>query len=362
MKRTRKTSNSAGIVGKGCNDLGRRRILSSLVGGAMTAALPFGQSHARKTSLKTCLYADAGLAAYGFPAGHPPGMDRQGAFLREARARSLVELVRIMASRPATASEISRFHTPAYVAFVAGAESSGVEMLDAGDTPVFPGIYPASANVVGAALDGLSRVMSGETPRSFQPIGGLHHARRERAAGFCVFNDLGVVIETLRSHYGVKRVAYVDIDVHHGDGVFYPFEEDPDLIFADIHQDGRSLFPGTGHESETGRGAARGTKLNIALKAGAGDADFLQAWPRVEALLDRFRPGFILFQCGADGLRGDPLAQLLYSAEVHRHAARRLRALADQFCGGRIMAFGGGGYDRTNLSQAWSAVLREFAS
>ena len=111
--------------------------------------------------------------------------------------------------------------------------------------------------------------MSGECRRTFLPIGGLHHARRDRAAGFCVFNDVGVVIETLRSKYGIARIAYVDIDVHHGDGLYYPYESDPDLIFADLHEDGRYLYPGTGHANERGKGAAEGTKLNVPMESPA---------------------------------------------------------------------------------------------
>jgi acetoin utilization protein AcuC len=201
--------------------------------------------------------------------------------------------------------------------------------------------------------------MEGEFARSLQPIGGLHHAGRGHAAGFCVFNDLGVVIETLRSDYGIRRIGYVDIDVHHGDGVYYAFESDPGLIFADIHEDGRQLYPGTGREDETGTGPAAGTKLNIPLAAGSGDAEFAQAWKRVEAHLSRHEPEFIVFQCGADGLKGDPLAHLQYSAATHALAAKSLRALAQRYGKGRLMAFGGGGYARDNLAKAWSAVLRE---
>jgi acetoin utilization protein AcuC len=204
--------------------------------------------------------------------------------------------------------------------------------------------------------------MAGECRRTFQPIGGLHHARRDGAAGFCVFNDLGVVIESLRAVYGVRRVAYVDIDVHHGDGVFYAYEDDPDLIFADIHEDGRFLYPGTGHAHESGTGKARGTKLNIPLAPGAGDHTFTEAWTRVVAHLRAFQPQFFLFQCGADGLEGDPLAHLRYSPQVHAHAARSLCHLADEHAAGRLMAFGGGGYNRNNLARAWCSVLRELVN
>jgi acetoin utilization protein AcuC len=315
----------------------------------------------RGREFRVALYADAGLARYGFTAGHPLGVDRQGSFLREAGSQGLLDRVSMQSSRVATREEMERFHTAAHVARVMDAESKGLEFLDNGDTPVFAGVYEASALVVGAALDGLARVMRGEFKRTLQPVGGLHHAGRDHSAGFCVFNDLGVVIETLRSIYGIRRVAYVDIDVHHGDGIFYAFEEDADLIFADVHEDGRQLYPGTGSEDETGKGAAKGAKLNIPLKAGAGDAEFAKAWPRIEAHLARHEPEFVIFQCGADGLKGDPLAHLRYSPATHALAAKGLRRIADRYAGGRVMAFGGGGYDRGNLARAWSAVLRELS-
>lgn len=305
------------------------------------------------------LFADSELGRYGFGEGHPLGIDRQGAFLAEANAQGLVAQTEVRPSRLATTAELARFHTREYIDFVAHAEARGLPMLDSGDTPVFPNLFAVSARVAGAALGALADVMAGRAARTLQPIGGLHHAARDHAAGFCVFNDLGVVIETLRAEYGVKRVAYVDIDAHHGDGVFYAFESDPELIFADIHQDSRTLYPGTGRAGETGRAAAKGTKLNIEMPPRADDAAFMQAWSRVEAHLERFTPEFIVFQCGADSLHGDPLAQLAYSPAAHAHATQRLRALAERHAGGRLMAFGGGGYDRRNLGRAWSAVLRE---
>ena len=305
------------------------------------------------------LFADPRLGGYGFGDGHPLGIDRQGAFLAEATAQALTTRTVMRPSRVATVAELARFHTRQYVDFVATAEAHGRHLLDDGDTPVFPNLYEASARVVGSALDGLADVMEARCARTLQPIGGLHHAARDHAAGFCVFNDLGVVIDTLRTEYGIQRVAYVDIDAHHGDGVFYAFEADPELIFADLHQDSRTLYPGSGREAETGRGAAMGTKLNIEMPPGAGDAAFMQAWTRVEAHLEKFPPEFIVFQCGADSLRGDPLAQLTYTPAAHAHATQRLCMLAERHAHGRLMAFGGGGYDRGNLGRAWSAVLRE---
>ena len=362
MKTTPPTFILAGIaVGSSESSAARRDVLRRIATGVVLGApimLMAGKPKAA-TATDACLYTAEALGRYGFPDGHPLGADRQGAFLKEAELQGLLAKVRVHAPRVATTDEIGRFHTQNHIDKVMHAERDKLKFLDNGDTPVFPGVFEASAYVVGAALDGLARVMQGECSRSFQPIGGLHHAGRDHSAGFCVFNDLGVVIETLRQQHGIRRIAYVDIDVHHGDGVFYAYEEDPDLIFADIHEDGRYLFPGTGREDETGKGAAKGSKLNIPLKPGSGDREFREVWPRVKQHLMRFEPEFILFQCGADGLRGDPLAHLEYSAATHAHAASSLVELSERFSKGRLMAFGGGGYNRNNLAKAWSAVLRE---
>jgi acetoin utilization protein AcuC len=310
--------------------------------------------------VEVALYVGEDLGKYGFPHGHPFGPDRQAAFWNEAVNLRLDRRVSVLESRKATPEEIERFHQPAHVERVGQLSEQGHGSIDYGDTPAYPGVYEASAHVCGAGLEGLRRVMSGECYRTFQPIGGLHHARRGNAAGFCVFNDCGVVIEALRSEYGVKRVAYVDIDVHHGDGLYYPFEDDPDLIYADIHEDGRFLYPGTGHASERGKGAAEGMKLNIPMQPGWGDKEFLREWEQVLDHVRRLKPEFIVMQCGADSLAGDPLAHLQYTPAAHAHAANNLCTLANEVCGGRIMGFGGGGYNRGNLAAAWCAVLDQF--
>ena len=311
-------------------------------------------------SAEVLLYVGDALGKYGFPNGHPFGPDRQDAFWKETLKQGLDKEAKVVPPRPASADEIERFHTADYVGRVEYLSEVGYGSIDYGDTPAYPGVYDASAAVVGAALEGLERVMNGDCYRTFQPIGGLHHARRNTGAGFCVFNDCGVVIDTLREKYGIRRVAYVDIDVHHGDGLYYPYESDPEVFVADIHEDGRFLYPGTGDAGETGKGQAEGTKLNVPMAPGAGDAQFLREWERVVEFLRRSKPEFIVFQCGADSLDGDPLAHLQYSPRAHAHAAQSLCELANELSSGRIMGFGGGGYNRTNLALAWNAVLKAF--
>jgi acetoin utilization protein AcuC len=296
------------------------------------------------------------LARYGFGDGHPFGPDRLAAFMREFSARGLAQRVTVLEPRTATDEELRSFHSPLYLDFVRERSASGSGLLDAGDTPAFKGVYEAAALVVGATLSAMEAIMRGECRRAFVPIGGLHHAARDRAAGFCVFNDCGVAIEQLK-RAGLKCIAYVDIDAHHGDGVFYAFEDDPAVVIADLHEDGRYLYPGTGSVAETGRGSARGTKLNVPLPPGADDEVFGAVWPQVTEHLEKFSPEFIILQCGADSLEGDPITHLRFSPQAHGRAARELAALAERLGHGRVLALGGGGYNRTNLAQAWSAVV-----
>lgn len=305
-----------------------------------------------------CLYHGEELARYSFGRGHPFGPDRLDAFWTEARRQGLDRAACLRGPVMADREILERFHTPAYVQRVKALSLSGQGYLDEGDTPAFPGIYEAAATVVGTTLDAVGRLMSGECRRAFVPIAGLHHARRDRAAGFCVFNDCGVAIETLLAEHGLERVGYVDIDAHHGDGVYYSFEDNPGVIFADLHEDGRFLYPGTGRASEAGTGPAFGTKLNVPMPPLAGDGLFRRRWAEVEAFLGGHAPQIVLFQCGADSLAGDPITDMQYSVAAHRLAAERLRRLADEFCEGRIVALGGGGYNRRNLATAWSAVVK----
>jgi acetoin utilization protein AcuC len=296
------------------------------------------------------------LARYGFGDGHPFGPDRLAAFVREFGARGLDRRVRVLEPRSATDVELRAFHTAEYLELVRERSASGTGFLDAGDTPAFRGVYEAAAGVVGATLSAVEAIMHGECRRAFVPIAGLHHAARDRAAGFCVFNDCGVAIELLK-RAGLKRIAYVDIDAHHGDGVFYAFEDDPAVIFADLHEDGRYLYPGTGMAEEIGKGAARGLKLNVPLPPGADDHTFAAVWPNVMAHLETFAPEFVILQCGADSLEGDPITHLRLTPQAHGRAARELAAFAERCGHGRVLALGGGGYNRHNLAQAWNAVV-----
>ncbi len=304
-----------------------------------------------------CVYLGEDLKRYGFGDEHPFGPDRMDAFWREACDQGLDAALGMHEPVAASREDIARFHDDAYIDRVIELSARGEGYLDNGDTPAFEGIYEAAAFVVGTTLDACRRLMGGDCTRVFIPIAGLHHGQRGAAAGFCALNDCGVAIETLKREYHLTRIAYVDIDAHHGDGVFYAFESDPALAYADLHEDGRFLYPGTGNAREHGRGDAAGTKLNIPMPPDADDRQFLLAWERVEEFIDAARPEFILFQCGADSIAGDPITHLRYSSAAHGHAAESLCALADAHAQGRLLAMGGGGYNRRNLALAWTAVV-----
>ncbi len=304
-----------------------------------------------------CVYLGEALGRYHFGEAHPFGPDRYPAFLAEFERRGLRARVAVCEPVRATDADLALFHDPDYVARVRAQSAAGRGYLDYGDTPAVPGIHEAAATVAGTTLAAVAEVMAGHCRRAFVPIAGLHHARRDAAAGFCVYNDCGLAIEALRRRHGVRRVAYVDIDAHHGDGVFYAFAGDPEVCIVDFHEDGRYLYPGTGAAGETGTGEAAGTKLNLPLPPETGDDMALRRWDEAEEFLRAARPEFYLLQCGADSLAGDPITHLRLTAAFHRHVAARLAALAEETAGGRLVALGGGGYRLDNLAAAWNGVI-----
>ncbi|MEM3160679.1 MAG: acetoin utilization protein AcuC [Nitrososphaera sp.] len=316
----------------------------------------------------TAVFFGDELARYGFGGSHPFGTDRIYAFWSRLQAEKISNIV-VEQPEIATEEAVLSFHDRDYVELVKMASKRCESVpLDRGDTPSFRGIFEATLYVVGSTLAALHMVMKGadrigrKVENAFVPIAGLHHARRDSAGGFCVFNDVGVAVIQARKKYGIKRIAYVDIDAHHGDGVFYEFVGDPLLFFADIHEDGRYLYPGTGSADETGLGEAAGTKMNIPLLPEAGDKEFFDVFSKVETFIDSSKPELIFLNCGADSLAGDPITDLRYSAQAHAHAAKALRRIAEKHCAGRLIAVGGGGYNRTNIGSAWTEVVRVLAA
>jgi acetoin utilization protein AcuC len=251
-----------------------------------------------------------------------------------------------VASRPT----LETFHRPGYLEFVEQASGLAKEiLLDTGDTPSFPGCYEATARIVQGAVDALDDTLEHRHP-AFHPSGGLHHAHPDRASGFCIFNDVAIAVAHAlgKGH----RVAYVDIDAHHGDGVMYGFYDSGKVLDIDFHQDGRTLFPGTGFPHETGRGDGAGLKVNLPLPPGAGDEALVPLFRRVvPPLLRKFRPDVIILQHGVDGHYGDEIAHLQYSPAGYAEIDRMILALAREITGGRLLVAGGGGYRAESVSR-----------
>lgn len=227
--------------------------------------------------------------------------------------------------------------------------------LGTGDTPVFPEMDRAARRLVGGTLEAARRIASGSAKRVLQLGGGLHHAQYDRASGFCVYNDLAVAIRYFLDQ-GL-RVAYLDIDVHHGDGVQWIFYDEPRVLTLSLHESGRYLFPGTGHVHELGRGAAVGTKLNLPLEPFTEDQSWLLAFETVAPrALAWFRPDVIVLQAGADAHYMDPLADLLLTTQGYLQAFSRVLEYAEAFAGGRLLVTLGGGYSLDATPRVWTLL------
>jgi acetoin utilization protein AcuC len=230
------------------------------------------------------------------------------------------------------------------------------------DNPPFPGMHEAAALIVGGTVTAARAVWQGEVDHAVNLAGGLHHAMRDRASGFCLYNDPAVAIADLLDQ-GARCVAYVDVDAHHGDGVQAAFDADPRVVTISLHESGEALFPGTGAPTEIGRDGGQGAAVNVALPPGTGDAGWLRAFHAVvPPLLRAVRPQVLVSQCGTDAHRRDPLADLLVSVDAMAEVYAALHALAHEICDGRWVATGGGGYVHADVvPRAWTRLVAEMA-
>ncbi|PWI45656.1 acetoin utilization protein AcuC [Streptomyces sp. ICBB 8177] len=296
---------------------------------------------------------DEAVTGYDFGSGHP--MDP----VRLALTRALVEAfeltgagpgrVPVVAARAAGESTLRLVHRPDYIDAVRRA-SADPKSADGGyglgteDDPAFEGMHEVSALIAGQSVGAAEAVWHGEVEHAVNFAGGLHHAMPGAASGFCVYNDPALAIARLLE-LGARRVAYVDVDVHHGDGVQAAFWDDPRVLTISLHEHPRTLFPQTGWPEETGGAAAEGGAVNVALPAGTGDEGWLRAFHAVvPPLLAAFRPEVLVTQHGADTHFEDPLAHLAVSLDAQRAVAEACHELAHEHTGGRWVALGGGGY------------------
>jgi acetoin utilization protein AcuC len=284
------------------------------------------------------------------------------------RAYGIVDGERVVESpaRDATLDELTLVHTERYIDAVTraghGEQGRWSEFgFGPGDNPIFPLMHEASARVAGATLSAAEAVLAGRAEHAFNPAGGLHHAMPERASGFCVYDDPAIAVAWLLGH-GVDRIAYVDVDVHHGDGPQAIFYRDPRVLTISLHQYGW-IFPGTGDVDEAGAGDAEGTKVNVPLPASTTDEEWLAAFRIVvPPLVMAWKPEVLVTQLGCDTHLTDPLAELGLSTNAYRETAATLHELAHEAAGGRWVATGGGGYQWARVvPRAWTIYFAEMA-
>ena len=311
------------------------------------------------------------LGAYDLGDDHPLSPTTRSLAVELIRAYGLLDRADVIDIDPirATDAEIEKVHAPAYVtavrqysadpALAAAWEATNWGLGAGGDTPAFRGMHEAAAEICGASVTAALAVWNGTVDQVFCPGGGLHHAFANRAAGFCIYNDPAVAIRALLDA-GAQRIAYVDVDVHHGDGTQWIFYDDPRVLTCSVHESGRFLFPGTGGLGERGTEAGEGAALNIPLPAFAGSAPYLRAVDEVIAPAVRaFRPDVLVTQNGVDPHHADPLAHLQVTMDAFPRLWRSLHDLAFDAAGGKWVALGGGGYNVDVLPRAWSMLFAE---
>jgi acetoin utilization protein AcuC len=305
---------------------------------------------------------DEGYLAYDF-GDHPLNPVRLDLTIRLARELGVLERLDITPPAPADEKQLLTVHDAAYLDAVRTASQDPMFSgygLGTSDDPVFSGMYEASALVAGGSAQAALRMWTGEVEHGVNIAGGLHHAMQGYASGFCIFNDVVLAIRTLLAA-GAKKVAYVDIDVHHGDGVQTAFYDDPRVLTISLHQDPRTLFPGTGMPGEIGTGEAEGTSINVALPPGTDDVGWLRAFRAVvPGALRAFAPDVLVTQCGCDTHHEDPLANLELTIDGQRTAIAELHRLAHEVAGGKWLAVGGGGYGLIRcVPRTWTHLLAE---
>lgn len=304
---------------------------------------------------------------YKFSDSHPFNHKRLTLTMDLLKNIGALDDVDIVPARVATDEELLLAHDPKYIEIVKKAgngeitEAQGESYgIGTEDTPIFENMHEASAQLVGGTLTAVDYVMEGKAEHALNLGGGLHHGFRGRASGFCIYNDSNVAIRYLQEKYHA-RVLYVDTDAHHGDGVQWSFYDDPDVCTLSIHETGRYLFPGTGNITERGNGQGYGTSFNFPVDAFTEDESFLEIYEKsMREIFEFFKPDVVLTQNGADAHFFDPLTHLYGTMNLYREIPKLAHKLAHEYCGGKWIAVGGGGYDIWRVvPRAWSMLWLE---
>jgi len=324
----------------------------------------------RSDDHKVALIWDDALGQYDFGTGHPLApvrVELTVALIRElglVNGGSVVERT----AGDLDEAELMRLHRPDFVRAVQRVSADPTIRADwahglgTGDNPIFPGMHEASLHVCAASREAARVVWEGEAVHAFNPAGGLHHAMPDKAAGFCIYNDPAVAIDWLLEH-GAERVCYVDVDVHHGDGVEVMFADDPRVLTISLHESGKFLFPGTGFSEDIGGPGAPGSAANVPFHPGTTGDIWIEAFDAiVEPLVRAYAPDVLVTQLGCDTHLADPLAHLALTVDEFEAIVARLHALAHDVAEGRWIATGGGGYELVQVvPRAWTLAFAEMA-
>ncbi|MFQ6107746.1 MAG: acetoin utilization protein AcuC [Thermoplasmata archaeon] len=318
----------------------------------------------------TAFVYSEGFMKYDFGPYHPMNQIRIKLTYELMKALGVLEREEILFKEPeaATEEQIGLVHGKDYIEMVKdvsdGKQKRGAFLfgLGSGDNPIFEDMYNASAIHTGATINACDLVLSGKVNHAFTPAGGLHHAARSRASGFCVFNDPAIAIENMIVKGGLEKVAYIDIDAHHGDGVQFLFFDRPDVLTISLHESGRYLFPGTGFETEIGDGEGKGFAVNVPLPPYTRDRSYIYAFREiVPPLLEAYEPDLIFTQLGADAHRSDPLTHLMIGTITYETIGGLIHDLAHDICDGKWAGVGGGGYDPTVVPRIWTLIFGQMA-
>jgi acetoin utilization protein AcuC len=298
------------------------------------------------------------LTRYDFGKDHPMAPGRVSNTISLARQLGVLERLEVVPPPEIDIDLLRTVHTPDYIDAVRRGAPNAAYGLGTSDNPAFAGMHEIAGRVAMASVEAARGVWSGEVKRACNISGGLHHAMPDHASGFCIYNDLAIAIRWLLDA-GCERIAYVDVDVHHGDGVQAIFYDDPRVLTVSLHETPARLFPGTGFPYESGGPHARGTAVNIALPSGTTDAGWLRAFHAiVPHVVAEHRPSVLVTQHGCDSHRRDPLADLNLSLDGQRASYLAVADLADRFCERRWVSTGGGGYSVRNVvPRAWTHLL-----
>ncbi len=308
--------------------------------------------------MAVCYHPD--YVKYDFGTDHPLHQNRVRLHYKLSQNLGILDHKGVIEPKiqPATEKQLQLVHEPAYIDLIRRlSEQESYTLLD-DDTHSFPGVYDAARLLVGGSIAAADNVMKGNTAFSWNPGGGMHHAHSNQASGFCIFNDASITCRHLQKQYKTKRILYLDIDVHHADGVQSCFYHDPSVLTLSIHETGRTLFPNSGFTEEVGEEEGRGYSVNLPLPPYTQDKAYLEAFEAiVPPILEVYRPDVIVMQNGVDTHFQDPLGHLALTTKAFENISEQMRQLAKQYAHNKLVALGGGGYSYLSVPRCWTIIL-----